>query len=260
MIIRGEGERVSDDLSASFARIDADRNLDFRAKGILKYCLERSTDFDVTVIDLMRHTKEGRDSIRQGLEDLEKLGYFRKSRKQSFDGKFTGWTNDISADAIFKDENRKKAGKRAKRTEVGKTDFGKSDFGKKAGKRAKRTEVGKTDFGKPDLTNKELISCSYCPDQVSSASEKPRDAREVWAAAFALLDRDINRSSFNTWIRPLSFEFDALNRPCVIVPDDTALFWVSSQWVDVIADALSSATGQEVTKESIIFSIREIIE
>jgi hypothetical protein len=58
----------------------------------------------------------------------------------------------------------------------------------------------------------------------------------------------------------LSFEFDALNRPCVIVPDDTALFWVSAHYVDVIAAALSSVLGREITKEAIIFSISEVVK
>jgi hypothetical protein len=53
-----------------------DRNLSFRAKGILAYLLSKKDDWTVVVQDLMnRSPKEGRDAIRAAMEELRANKY-----------------------------------------------------------------------------------------------------------------------------------------------------------------------------------------
>lgn len=55
-----------------------DSELSFRAKGIMAYILSRPDCWQVTIRDLMKHGKEGRDAIYKGLKELVQYGYLEQ--------------------------------------------------------------------------------------------------------------------------------------------------------------------------------------
>lgn len=60
------------------------RNLSFKAKGLLSFMLSLPEDWNYTERGLCQFAKDGRDSIRAALSELEAEGYFerRQSRKE----------------------------------------------------------------------------------------------------------------------------------------------------------------------------------
>ncbi|KIL79546.1 helix-turn-helix domain-containing protein [Bacillus badius] len=106
--------------------------LSWKAKGILGYLLSRPDDWVTYLADLEKRSTDGRDSVRNGLKELEEQGYLEKTRKRE-GGKFKGW--EYTVFEIPQDV----------KTEVGLTEVGKP-------------EIGKTEVGKPDTTNKEVTN------------------------------------------------------------------------------------------------------
>ena len=231
-----------------------DPGLSLAAKGLILYAMDHAHDWDLVIDEITSHCLNGRDSVRAVTKELIEKGYMQESKRRSIDGRVSGFARDVSDAPIFNNLHRS--------PETGNqfpVDGEHKNAVKKSARASNKQCTPETGNQFPvAINNKEdlLFIRSQC-DQVSSEAKKPREASEIWRAALNMLERDINRSSFNTWIRPLSFEFDALHRPCLICSDETSLFWVSSQWVGVIAEALSSVAGETITKEELIFSIRE---
>jgi DnaD/phage-associated family protein len=99
-------------------------SLSWKAKGILGYLLSKPDNWKTYVSDIEKKAKDGRDSVRSGLKELEACGYVRKIRVRDENGKFVGWEYEVFEIP----------------TEVGFTENGKS-------------EVGKSEFGEPDTSN-----------------------------------------------------------------------------------------------------------
>lgn len=79
----------------NFARIPNsianDQSLSFKARGILLYCLSKSENWKVLSEDLDRNSpKEGRDSVRAGLRELQEAGYARREPIRNEKGQVTG--------------------------------------------------------------------------------------------------------------------------------------------------------------------------
>ncbi len=64
-----------------------DSNLSYKAKGILLYLLSRPDDWQIYETELVKHTSDGRDSVRSGLKELEDHGYIVRSRKRDKKGR-----------------------------------------------------------------------------------------------------------------------------------------------------------------------------
>jgi DnaD/phage-associated family protein len=123
-----------------FVQIDRtvfeDQSLSWKAKGILGYLLSKPDNWQIYITDLEKKAKDGRDSVRTGLRELEEHGYVRKVRARTTDGKFAGWEYQVFETPINPGV-----------TTDGKTEIGKSDFGK--------SEIGKSDTSNNYLSNKE---------------------------------------------------------------------------------------------------------
>lgn len=56
-----------------------DDRLSFKAKGILAYLLSKPDNWKVIVGDLVKRSKDGRDSVYTGLKELKECGYYEKN-------------------------------------------------------------------------------------------------------------------------------------------------------------------------------------
>lgn len=65
-----------------------DSSLSWKAKGILVYLLSKPDDWRVIESDIVKHARDGRDSVRAGLRELERAGYIVRAQEHGQDGKF----------------------------------------------------------------------------------------------------------------------------------------------------------------------------
>ena len=64
-----------------------DSHLSAKAKGILLYLLSRPDDWQVYEIEIIKHFRDGRDSIRAGVNELRKTGYIIRIRERDQKGR-----------------------------------------------------------------------------------------------------------------------------------------------------------------------------
>lgn len=72
-----------------------DERLSFKARGLLAYMLSKPDNFRFYIDELVRHTTEGKDSIRAGMKELEQLGYIHRYPVKNERGKIMSWELDI---------------------------------------------------------------------------------------------------------------------------------------------------------------------
>ena len=64
-----------------------DPNISWKAKGILLYLLSRPDDWQVYEKELEKHSLDGRDSLKNGIKELEATGYIVRTRKRDDKGR-----------------------------------------------------------------------------------------------------------------------------------------------------------------------------
>lgn len=162
-------------------RVFEDHSLSWKAKGILGYLLSKPDNWKIYIADLAKKAKDGRDSVRTGLKELEERGYVQKVRMRTENGKFAGWEYQVFETPI----NPEVAtyGK----TEIGKSDFGKSDF-------------GESDTSNNYLSNKEISNKEIMDDDM----DKPNPVAE-YEKAFGHFPPHALISEFNEWIEKSQF-------------------------------------------------------
>jgi hypothetical protein len=69
--------------------------MSFKARGLLAYMLSKPDHFKFYLDELVKHTTEGKDSIRAGLKELETLGYVHRYSTKNERGKIISWELDI---------------------------------------------------------------------------------------------------------------------------------------------------------------------
>lgn len=70
--------------------------LSFKAKGLLTYLLSLPNDWKIQVIDLMNRSKDGRDSVMSGLNELIEFNYCIRLRSRDKSGKFESYDYVVS--------------------------------------------------------------------------------------------------------------------------------------------------------------------
>ena len=65
-----------------------DKLLSWKSKGIFLYLWSLPDDWDYYQTEIATHATDGIDSLRKGLQELEKLGYLRIKRNRDENGKF----------------------------------------------------------------------------------------------------------------------------------------------------------------------------
>jgi len=88
-----------------------DKELSLKAKGLLLLLLSRPDEWEFYMNEITKHSKDGKDSVRGGLNELFRSGYMEKKRvKDAETGHFTGWEYIV---------------RNTKNTEIGNPDVGK---------------------------------------------------------------------------------------------------------------------------------------
>ena len=70
-------------------------NLSAKAKGIIFYLLSLPDNWQIYEIELVRHFKDGRDSIRAGLKELITVGYIKRNQRRAESGHFAGYEYQV---------------------------------------------------------------------------------------------------------------------------------------------------------------------
>ena len=135
-------------------RIFENDGLSLKAKGLLGYLLSRPDNWTICMADLVKRTKDGKDSVNSALDELIESGYVVKTEQQRESGKFSTCEYVVYEQPVLK-------------TRDGETD---------AEKPQRKNRDGKSATNNNDLNNKEYNE-SVAPAQNSeidlSLTEKP---------------------------------------------------------------------------------------
>ena len=72
-----------------------DENLSFKAKGLLAYLLSKPDNWTARINHLKKVSKDGRDSVRTGLKELEEHGYLTRKPIRDEKGQIKEWESVI---------------------------------------------------------------------------------------------------------------------------------------------------------------------
>nr|WP_309577278.1 helix-turn-helix domain-containing protein [Moraxella osloensis] len=136
-------------------RIFENDGLSLKAKGLLGYLLSRPDNWTICMADLVKRTKDGKDSVNSALDELTESGYVVKTEQQRESGKFSTCEYVVYEQPVLK-------------TRDGETD---------AEKPQRKNRDGKSATNNNDLNNKEYNESEKAPAQNSeidlSLTEKP---------------------------------------------------------------------------------------
>ncbi len=167
-----------------------DKNLSLKSKGLLTLILSLPPDWDMTLKGLVSLSGDGVDSVRSGIQELEKNGYLRRSRSRNTLGQllcteYTIYEQAVKDEAIPEvntfEENLNTL--YTENAQVGKSNvdkssqIGKSDVAETPKKNAEKNsdnQIGFPNVGKPyigktdtikDLNNKGTDNINNYPNQ-----------------------------------------------------------------------------------------------
>ena len=136
-------------------RIFENDGLSLKAKGLFGYLLSRPDNWTICMADLVKRTKDGKDSVNSALDELIESGYVVKTEQQRESGKFSTCEYVVYEQPVLK-------------TRDGETD---------AEKPQRKNRDGKSATNNNDLNNKEYNESEKAPAQNSeidlSLTEKP---------------------------------------------------------------------------------------
>ena len=168
-----------------------DRNLSLKAKGLLTLILSLPPDWDMTLKGLVSLSGDGVDSVRSGIQELEKAGYLRRSRSRNNLGQLlcTEYTIyehavtenvaseteiDDNLNIIYSEESHIGKSDVDKNSQIGKSDvdknshigksdvdknshIGKSDVDKNTTEKIENSQIGFSKIGKPYIGKSNTI-------------------------------------------------------------------------------------------------------
>ena len=187
-----------------------DRNLSLKAKGLLTLILSLPPDWDMTLKGLVSLSGDGVDSVRSGIQELEKAGYLRRSRSRNNLGQLlcTEYTIyehavtenvaseteiDDNLNIIYSEESHVGKSNVDKNSHIGKSDvdknshIGKSDVDKNTTEKIENSQIGFPNIGKPYigksntikyLNNKDTNNINNYPYQSTYSSKLYREPKE----------------------------------------------------------------------------------
>lgn len=172
-------------------RIFENDGLSLKAKGLLGYLLSRPDNWTICMADLVKRTKDGKDSVNSALDELIESGYVVKTEQQRESGKFSTCEYVVYEQPVLKNRD-------------GETD---------AEKPQRKNRDGKSATNNNDLNNKEYNDSESAPAQNSeidlSLTEKPTaiEAFEflkqslVFGSEFGVIsEREPNLSEINALV------------------------------------------------------------
>lgn len=187
-----------------------DRNLSLKAKGLLTLILSLPPDWDMTLKGLVSLSGDGVDSVRSGIQELEKAGYLRRSRSRNNLGQLlcTEYTIyehavtenvaseteiDDNLNIIYSEESHVGKSNVDKNSHIGKSDvdknsqIGKSDVDKNTTENLDDSQIGFSNVGKSNigksntikyLNNKDTYNINNYPYQSTYSSKLYREPKE----------------------------------------------------------------------------------
>lgn len=187
-----------------------DRNLSLKAKGLLTLILSLPPDWDMTLKGLVSLSGDGVDSVRSGIQELEKAGYLRRSRSRNNLGQLlcTEYTIyehavtenvaseteiDDNLNIIYSEESHIGKSNVDKNIHIGKSDvdensqIGKSDVDKNTTENLDDSQIGFSNVGKSNigksntikyLNNKDTYNINNYPYQSTYSSKLYREPKE----------------------------------------------------------------------------------
>ncbi len=176
-----------------------DRNLSLKAKGLLTLILSLPPDWDMTLKGLVSLSGDGVDSVRSGIQELEKAGYLRRSRSRNNLGQLLCTEYTIYEHAVTEnvaseteiDDNLNII--YSEESHVGKSNvdknshIGKSDVDKNTTEKIENSQIGFPNIGKPYigksntikyLNNKDTNNINNYPYQSTYSSKLCREPKE----------------------------------------------------------------------------------
>ena len=176
-----------------------DRNLSLKAKGLLTLILSLPPDWDMTLKGLVSLSGDGVDSVRSGIQELEKAGYLRRSRSRNNLGQLLCTEYTIYEQAVTEnvtseteiDDNLNIIYN--EESHIGKSDvdknshIGKSDVDKNTTEKIENSQIGFSNIGKPYigksntskyLNNKDTYNINNYPYQSTYSSKLYREPKE----------------------------------------------------------------------------------
>ena len=176
-----------------------DRNLSLKAKGLLTLILSLPPDWDMTLKGLVSLSGDGVDSVRSGIQELEKAGYLRRSRSRNNLGQLLCTEYTIYEHAVTEnvaseteiDDNLNII--YSEECHVGKSNvdknshIGKSDVDKNTTEKIENSQIGFSNIGKPYigksntikyLNNKDTNNINNYPYQSTYSSKLYREPKE----------------------------------------------------------------------------------
>lgn len=176
-----------------------DRNLSLKAKGLLTLILSLPPDWDMTLKGLVSLSGDGVDSVRSGIQELEKAGYLRRSRSRNNLGQLLCTEYTIYEHAVTEnvaseteiDDNLNII--YSEESHVGKSNvdknshIGKSDVDKNTTEKIENSQIGFSNIGKPyigksntikHLNNKDTNNINNYPYQSTYSSKLCREPKE----------------------------------------------------------------------------------
>lgn len=165
-----------------------DRNLSLKAKGLLTLILSLPPDWDMTLKGLVSLSGDGVDSVRSGIQELEKAGYLRRSRSRNNLGQLLCTEYTIYEHAVTENV--------ASETEIDdnlniiyseESHIGKSDVDKNTTEKTENSQIGFSNIGKPyigksntikNLNNKDTNNINNYPYQSTYSSKLCREPKE----------------------------------------------------------------------------------
>ena len=187
-----------------------DRNLSLKAKGLLTLILSLPPDWDMTLKGLVSLSGDGVDSVRSGIQELEKAGYLRRSRSRNNLGQLlcTEYTIyehavtenvasekeiDDNLNIIYNEESHIGKSDVDKNSQIGKSNvdensqIGKSDVDKNATENLNDCQIGFSNVGKSNigksntikyLNNKDTYNINNYPYQSTYSSKLYSEPKE----------------------------------------------------------------------------------
>ena len=165
-----------------------DRNLSLKAKGLLTLILSLPPDWDMTLKGLVSLSGDGVDSVRSGIQELEKAGYLRRSRSRNNLGQLLCTEYTIYEHAVTENV--------ASETEIDdnlniiyseESHVGKSNVDKNTTAKIENSQIGFSNIGKPYigksntikyLNNKDTYNINNYPYQSTYSSKLCREPKE----------------------------------------------------------------------------------
>ena len=213
--------RVEKNAENPFVMIDKnvfeDTSLSFKAKGILGYLLSRPNDWTLIIADIQKRSTDGKDSVKNGIDELIERGYIVKTEQPRQAGKFATCDYVVYEKPINTGVNR-----------CGKTVTDKPQRLNRHGKSA-TTNNNKLNN---ELTNKKDISSSTPKKQKpkSASLEKPCDVSDqTWHDLLALRKAKKSPLSVSAW-NIAKKQIDEVQAKTGHALEQILLVWIERGW------------------------------